>query len=478
MSAGLLGSQIQISITVIMKSNRRQPRRSKPIGGGSDSDSSFYQQLSSDPTDDEATIITSNLLRAAASRYEQREHRQPQHTKHKVDKKRAPKVAALIFVVFFLLSGSHFTIQNIRELLASGADNDGETARNSTGIGIMVWEVGEGNNNTKNIDGGNSMIGDWKQSSLDDIVKEMSQPNLDSNGNPIQMPLELSNLADMTTPLDPMHETAIFWHVPRSAGTTVKEVATYCFDLTLASEIGVMIDPNAATADQIMTVVDANTGAKFLNVDTTSPEGLERARNFNLASYPDLDLIATPYIFMASGALFSSVDRGRLIVFFRHPVDRAVSMYYYLRDKAGIRGAQIGDTIDLYAKSSMVENNWMTRFLTGKMGGELTPDDEALAKEILRTKSLVGLLSKKAESMRRFKQYFNWKSNYDNDKMFGQECEDKLLHWAWSGKNKHKSLTEGSDTWNLLKEQNTFDIRLYEYAMKLFEVQALLFSSQ
>jgi len=70
-------------------------------------------------------------------------------------------------------------------------------------------------------------------------------------------------------------------------------------------------------------------------------------------------------------------------------------MYYYLRDKTGIRGAQIGDTIDLYAKSSMVENNWMTRFLTGKMGGELTPDDEALAREVLRTKTIVGLLSKK-----------------------------------------------------------------------------------
>jgi len=58
---------------------------------------------------------------------------------------------------------------------------------------------------------------------------------------------------------------------------------------------------------------------------------------------------------------------------------------------------------------------------------------------------------------------------------FDQECEDKLLHWGWSGKNKHEQLEEGSDTWNLLKEQNTFDLRLYEYAVRLFEVQALLF---
>lgn len=56
------------------------------------------------------------------------------------------------------------------------------------------------------------------------------------------------------------------------------------------------------------------------------------------------------------------------------------------------------------------------------------------------------------------------------------ECQEKLLYWDWPGKNRHDPIVEGSDAWEKLKEQNTFDLRLYEYAEQLFIAQRKLFA--
>jgi len=400
-----------------------------------------------------------------------------------IDKRRAPKLFLLCFSAFCIIGGTYsFAIQHTTKYLFKSTVTPDQKLKsfrqdenNNDNVSDTLQYEGDNNEGLK-VPSSTTNLYDSLQFNLNEIAK----PNIDMKGNPIRLPPQLANLADIHTPItrashstrrNNQNEVPIFWHVPRSGGSSIKDIASFCFGLTLASEVGPIIDPNNAVSvtHTLTTVTDANSGANFVNVDTTSVEGLNVAQNMNLASYEGLDLIVTPYIFLGSQMLFNEVNRGRLFMLLRHPIDRAVSMYYYLRDKTGIRGAQIGDTLDLYAKSSMVENNWMTRFLTNKMGGELTADDEALAKEILKTKCLVGLLSKKTESMRRFKLYYGWKAQ-DHDGS-NEDCEDKLFHWGWSGINKHEMIQEGSDTWNALKEQNAFDVRLYEYAVKIFEVQ-------
>ena len=120
----------------------------------------------------------------------------------------------------------------------------------------------------------------------------------------------------------------------------------------------------------------------------------------------------------------------------------------------------------------MIENNWMTRFLCNKLGGQLTANDEALAREVLRQKCLIGLLSRKNESFQRFKTSFQWKIN-DGDPQ-KVDCEEKYLEWGWEGKIKYTPVKEDSEEWKELRKANTFDLRLYEYAEKLFEVQGVL----
>lgn len=118
--------------------------------------------------------------------------------------------------------------------------------------------------------------------------------------------------------------------------------------------------------------------------------------------------------------------------------------------------------------------SWMTRFLSNTLSGELTPAHEAIAKEVLRAKCLVGLLRDKAETMRRLNIIFKTKSDF-RDRRREEECQDKLLFWDWPGKNRHDPVVQGSEAWNILYKQNTFDLRLYDYAQQLFEAQGKLF---
>lgn len=115
----------------------------------------------------------------------------------------------------------------------------------------------------------------------------------------------------------------------------------------------------------------------------------------------------------------------------------------------------------------------MTRFLSNSLSGELTPEHEAIAKEVLRTKCLIGLLRDKTETMRRLEVLFSARAVERTPRR--DLCQEKLLYWDWPGKNRHPAVIRGSEAWDTLYKQNTFDLRLYEYAERLFEAQGKLF---
>ncbi len=68
----------------------------------------------------------------------------------------------------------------------------------------------------------------------------------------------------------------------------------------------------------------------FVNVDTTTVEGLKRAKRLGLAQSGLADTIVTTYVHELH-ELFDKQHRGRLFAMFRHPVDRAVSLFHYLK---------------------------------------------------------------------------------------------------------------------------------------------------
>ncbi|KAL7466660.1 hypothetical protein ACHAXS_011339 [Conticribra weissflogii] len=296
---------------------------------------------------------------------------------------------------------------------------------------------------------------------------------------PVNFPNELVNLADIfQEPYNPLKNKLFIWHIPRAGSTTIKRIASHCMGLSLASEAGKSeigkggIRPGSPR--DVLRVVEGLDGMHFANVDMSSKEGIKRAKKLHVGTDEIVDLVSSSHIYDVA-TIFNLDHKGYMVAMMRHPIDRAVSIYYNMKKNPAYEHL-VGNfaSIDQYSRSSLVENNWMTRFLSNAPEGPLTPEHEAIAKEVLRKKCLIGLLREKTETMRRLESFFNWKADRSQRRM---ECEEKLLYWDWPGKNRHDPVLEGSEAWNRLEFQNTFDIRLYEYAEKLFVAQGKLFES-
>ena len=69
----------------------------------------------------------------------------------------------------------------------------------------------------------------------------------------------------------------------------------------------------------------------------------------------------------------------------------------------------------------------MTRFLSNTLSGELAPEHEAVAKEVLRTKCVIGLLRDKMETMRRLSVLFAARGPARTQRT--DKCQERLLYW-------------------------------------------------
>ena len=127
-------------------------------------------------------------------------------------------------------------------------------------------------------------------------------------------------------------------------------------------------------------------------------------------------------------------------------------------------------TLEQYATSEIVENNWMTRQLSNQLGGELTDENLARAMEVVKNKFMVGLMSNIEPAMTRFEKYFRW--TYRVNPANQEACRERLM-FGGSNSNKanKKPLAQGDPAWELLAQQNNFDLKLYEYIETLFEEQ-------
>ena len=172
--------------------------------------------------------------------------------------------------------------------------------------------------------------------------------------------------------------------------------------------------------------------------------------------------------------IFSPTSPGRMFALFRHPVDRAISMYYYLAKASWDPhyNPDLGQmTVEQYAKSQYIENNWLTRFLVSKPGGKLTHSDMLMAKKIVKFKCLVGLYDDIETSLARFQRYFGWnaqESKETNAKI--KHCRSEKV--TQGDKNvAHPTVRQGSVAYQAIVRQNMFDMELYEYVKKIYRIQ-------
>ena len=256
-------------------------------------------------------------------------------------------------------------------------------------------------------------------------------------------------IANLNEPFEKGRDVPLFFHIPRSAGSTLKDMMGRCLQMRIAWN------------------------------STSTLEGLKQAKDARLVQKGELEVVTTQYLFEAAKLFNGRQHRGRCFVFMRHPIERVVSLFYYL-GSSDARHEPTYDprlkfiSIEMWARSKAIPHNWITRFLSNELVGDLTPRHLERAKAVLRQKCLVGLLDEKTESWSRFQTFFGW--HLYTEEM--RECQDELLNWHWSGKHMHPLIEDGSAAWELLYKQNMFDMELYNYARQLFVEQRLLFQSE
>ncbi|KAL3803455.1 hypothetical protein ACHAWO_002463 [Cyclotella atomus] len=288
----------------------------------------------------------------------------------------------------------------------------------------------------------------------------------------------LSGYADLSEPYNPDEgDIAFFWHVPKCGGTTLQDLMMHCMGMVGANEVGGAY----ANDNEPLQIVQMENGNRYVNVDVTQVDGIQHALDMGFASSGLAD-VALSSRFHNVASLFltnsdqyaNTVARGRCFALLRHPVKRAISMFYYLRDATWehtYSEVYKSMTIEEYAVSQYAEDNWMVRFLTNEMSGILNDGHLDLAKQILQSKCLVGLLEEFPQSVKRFNRYFGWdQTDFQGGPVPMSDrgmCVARVMSKP-DNVHEHPNHGEGSEVWVKLMEKNVFDIGLYEHAVELF----------
>ena len=322
--------------------------------------------------------------------------------------------------------------------------------------------------------------------------------------------------------------------VPRAGGATLSALIGACHSLVQASSSLTSPPLFARDKDEALAsrfrdpelyVLRAG-GMPFANVDLDGIDGVSRAWGGGLIEAGLVDVVAVPDARLGSLLFDSRVRdggdddgrgyrrgpppeqrppqparpreyRGVMFALFRHPIDRAVSLFYCKKlDKGSIHYDPTLETsyLEDWIVSPSYIPDYMVRTLVGKIlpPAPLAQVDLDVAKEILRRKFVVGLLEEKGESMKRFEKFFGWDAGasrhyFDATELHAapgaprwknakdEECRDRLLYWGWINKKKHPTVEEGSGVYRLLETQNRYDIELFMYARQLFEEQFMQF---
>lgn len=264
-------------------------------------------------------------------------------------------------------------------------------------------------------------------------------------------------------------DVPVFWRIPRSASSTVEDVMSNCYHLTMASALGTR---QGHDQDQSLSVVTLG-NSRFVNVDMSNPDGIGRAKAMNLGASSMADAISTPFLYETASIFEDVPDSGKCFTMLRHPVDRAVSLYFrYQSDDSNPNTAHYkGLSIDEYAEKS-TESNWMVRFLTNKRSGALSWHDLESAKEVFGRKCLVGLVEEAEESIRRYERFFGWGGSINGA---NDLCASERFQKS-DKRNQHESF-EGTNAWEVLRKKNEYDVLLYDYAKHLYTQQATLYEN-
>lgn len=203
----------------------------------------------------------------------------------------------------------------------------------------------------------------------------------------------------------------------------------------------------------------------YVNVDCSSPEGIDRGIAHDLAKSDLTDVFYShdPYDVARLFAPPTEVY-GRGVVMIRNPIRRAVATYKRLQ----IKRPELVDgmTLEQFAASDQLQDNFLTRTLSRNKRDPLTEADINLAKEVLKRKFVVGLYEHFEDSVRRFEAFFGWKLGEGTN-----SCQSEAVQQEMNlGYNDFDTLPYDS-AYAAIAEKNRADLELFKFAEYLYKYQ-------
>eukprot|EP00957_Ditylum_brightwellii_P154675 11772306-Ditylum_brightwellii.AAC.1 len=148
----------------------------------------------------------------------------------------------------------------------------------------------------------------------------------------------------------------------------------------------------------------------------------------------------------------------------RHPVELAGSMFYH-----HVEGDADHQTPEEFARQKIASKDnggfMISQLLDISRTEPLTDEHLQKAKAILRTKFVIGLMSKMEESVERFDNYFGWHKRQGRE-----QCLNTYIRQI-NPNEVVQRVEENSEAWRLLEDFLYFDMQLYEFALELYEEQ-------
>ena len=277
--------------------------------------------------------------------------------------------------------------------------------------------------------------------------------------------------------------TPFYWHVAKAGGTAVQTRYLTCFTLITASEIGFKDHEN----EDFLRIVHKNGSTNHMNVDVSTLNGIQRAKELHLVESHIPQLIFAPLFVETSSYLYDPQNQGIAFAMFRHPVERVVSLFYYLQEatwEPTYNPSLANMTLLEYANSPLIEANFVTRSLLNKYTDKLTQEDFAIAKEILRRKVIVGIVNDFGDSLAAFEAIMNLEPNWHvftehEDVNMGRRayissCIQGLRKGHGSNKHKHLEIHKNSEEYQILERKNAWDITLWDYIVELYQKQKVM----
>ena len=185
-------------------------------------------------------------------------------------------------------------------------------------------------------------------------------------GDPVPpiIPLHIqAHLDPVSIDHDHNHGTPFYFHILKSGGTSVKDMYATCYRMVVANEVG---GRDGFGQENELQIVDKD-GARYVNVDTTEWEGIQRAKRLGFPNSRMAEVIFSPHVNEVAAELFTPEVPGKMFSIFRDPVERVISLYYYLQTatwEPTYNPALQKMSLEEYANSTFIESNWMVRALT------------------------------------------------------------------------------------------------------------------